>query len=153
MTRAVGQPKVVVSNWVHPEVLDHLRQHSFVEANPSKQPWPAEELERRCADADALVAFMTDRIDEAFLAKCPKLKVVACALKGADNFDVEACNRHGVALTIVPDLLTAPTAELAVGLMIALGRNIVRGDAVVRSAPYAGWRPVLYGRGLDGSSV
>jgi phosphonate dehydrogenase len=56
-------------------------------------------------------------------------------------------------LTIVPELLAGPTAELAVGLMIALGRRIVEGDEFVRSGRFAGWRPLLYGRGLAGSTV
>ncbi len=55
---------------------------------------------------------MTDRVDDAFLAQCPKLRIIACALKGADNFDVDACTRRGVLVTIVPDLLTVPAAAL-----------------------------------------
>ena len=45
---------------------------------------------------------------------CPNLKIVAAALKGFDNFDVEAMSRRGIWFTIVPDLLTISTAELAV---------------------------------------
>jgi phosphonate dehydrogenase len=54
---------------------------------------------------------------------------------------------------VVPDLLTEPTAELAVGLAIALGRNLRAGDAFVRSGAFSGWRPILYGKGLDGACV
>ena len=78
---------------------------------------------------------------------------MACALKGCDNFDVEACTRSGIWVTIVPDLLTEPTAELAVGLAIGLGRMIREGDEIVRSGPFDGWRPILYGTGLDGATV
>jgi phosphonate dehydrogenase len=99
------------------------------------------------------MAFMPEFVDDAFLAACPDLRVIACALKGYDNFDVEACTRRGVWLTIVPDLLTAPTAELTIGLMIALGRNILPGDGLVRGGDFSGWRPTLYGHGIDGSTV
>lgn len=146
-------PKVVVTNWVHAEVIDLLRAHCRVIPNPGREPWPAAELEAHAADADALITFMTDRVDAAFLARCPRLRVIACALKGADNFDLDACSRRGVTVTIVPDLLTAPTAELTVGLMIALARNVLRGSALIRDGHFRGWRPVLYGRGLDGSAV
>src|SRR3546814_8823916 len=78
------------------------------------------------------MTFMPDSIDEAFLAACPRLRMIACALKGFDNFDVDACTRRGVQVTIVPDLLTAPTAELAVGLMIALARRVREADRYVR---------------------
>lgn len=53
----------------------------------------------------------------------------------------------------MPDLLTAPTAELTVGLAITLGRSILPGDHSVRSGSYRGWRPEFYGTGLDGSAV
>lgn len=145
--------KMVVTNWVHDDVLDLLRPHGTVVANATRTPWPAETLIRHAADADAVLAFMTDCVDAAFLAACPRLRIVACALKGYDNFDVAACTARGVWVTIVPDLLTAPTAELAVGLTIALGRRILEGDDHVRSGGFEGWRATLYGAGLDGSTV
>ncbi|MBQ8103914.1 MAG: phosphonate dehydrogenase [Afipia broomeae] len=145
--------KTLVTNWVHPEVLDLLRTRGPVEANNTREPWPRHELLSRAREADAMIAFMTDHVDDAFLAQCPELRVIACALKGADNFDLAACRRSGVAVSIVPDLLTAPTAELTVGLMISLGRNLLQGDRTIREGSFAGWRPILYGTGLDGASV
>jgi len=55
-----------------------------------------DEILRRAQNAEAIMTFMPDRIDEAFLRACPQLRVVGCALKGYDNYDVEACTRHGV---------------------------------------------------------
>jgi len=65
--------------------------------------------------AEGLIACMADRVDDAFPARCPRLRIVAVTLKGHDNFDAAACARRGVRLTIVPDAIIAPTAELAVG--------------------------------------
>lgn len=144
---------VVLSSWVHPEVRNLLDETCIVVPNDNRQALAPEELKRRCCDAHGLMAFMPERVDDAFLAACPNLRVIACALKGYDNFDVDACTRRGVWLTIVPDLLTAPTAELTIGLMIALGRNILPGDRLVRGGNFGGWRPILYGQGIDGSTV
>ena len=96
---------------------------------------------------------MPDTVDDAFLAACPRLQIVSAALKGFDNFDVAACTRRGVWFTIVPDLLTEPTADLAVGLLLALTRNIFAGDREVRSGRFAGWRPGLYGAGMTGATA
>jgi phosphonate dehydrogenase len=96
---------------------------------------------------------MPDRVDAEFLDACPSLKIVAGALKGFDNFDADACAERGVWLTVVPDLLTEPTAELAVGLTIAVARNMLAGDRYVRDGDFEGWRPLFYGRGLAGSTV
>jgi phosphonate dehydrogenase len=117
------------------------------------EPLTAGELGERLADADAMMGFMTERVDARLLSRAPRLRIVACALKGCDSYDVAACTAAGVWLSIVPDLLTAPTAELALGLAIGLGRHVRQGDATVRAGRFRGWRPTLYGRGLSGARV
>ncbi|MGL4439346.1 MAG: NAD(P)-dependent oxidoreductase [Bosea sp. (in: a-proteobacteria)] len=146
-----------MTNWIHPEVLACLREGlgpaCDLVANDKHDVLPPDELASRIARADAMMAFMTDRVDVAFLRAAPRLRVIACALKGADNFDLDACARHQVTVTFVPDLLTVPTAELTVGLTIGLARNLRHGDAMVRAGQFTGWRPVLYGRGLAGATL
>lgn len=147
------RPRIVVTNPVHPPVLELLRQEGEVVANPSPVPWTPAELAARSADASALMAFMPDRVDGEFLAGAPRLQIVACALRGHDNFDVDACTRSGVWVSTVPELLIAPTAELAIGLAIGLARNVRLADPVVRSGSHHGWRAAFYGSGLAGAVV
>jgi len=145
--------KVVVSNQIFPETRALLAGHAELDVNEAVEPWPWPEVQRRCRDAAALLAFMTDRLDHDFFAACPQLRVVGAALKGCDNIDVAAAERAGVWVTIVPELLTVPTAELAIGLMLAAGRRIVAGDRRIRAGGFAGWRPALYGLGLADATV
>lgn len=147
------RPRILATNRVHGDTLARLAAVGDVDANGETVPWSRAELLSRAAQADAVLAFMTDHVDRAFLQGCPRLRIVACALKGFDNFDVDACTAAGVWVTVVPDLLTNPTAELAIGLTIGLGRMIRDGDAQVRSGRFDGWRPILYGAGLDGATV
>ncbi len=149
-----GKPKVVVTNPVFTETKALLDQHATVLVNTSIEPWPYDEVRAICADAAGIMAFMTDRIDAAFLADCPeKLRVIGAAPGGAENFDVEAATDAGVWLTVVPDILTIPTAELAIGLMLSLGRNIVAGDRSIKARGFRGWRAQLYGAGLHGATI
>lgn len=148
-----SRPVVVVTHRVHDEVKQLLSSECRVVSNDSEESWTPAELLHHSKEADGLMVFMPDSVDEHFLAQCPNLKVVAAALKGYDNFDIEACTRRGVWFTIVPDLLTQPTAELALGLTLGITRNILPGDRLVRSGNYQGWRPVLYGGGLNGQAV
>lgn len=148
-----AQPRLLVTQPLHARVLTRLRAFAEVEMNPGPDPWPAAELRARATGADGMLAFMTDHVDAAFLAGCPHLRMIGCALKGADNFDLAACHARGVAVSVVPDLLTVPTAELAVGLLIGIGRHVLAGDALVRGGGFAGWRPILYGAGLEGTAV
>lgn len=145
--------KVVITHRVHEEILDFLRTSCEVCANQSPDTLEREELLRRGTDAEGLMVFMPDSLNAEFLDRCPRLKIVAAALKGYDNFDVAACTQRGVWFTIVPDLLTVPTAELAIALLLGLTRKIVEGDRYVRSGAFRGWRPHLYGTGLSGHTL
>ncbi len=145
--------KIVVANRVDEAVLDRLRRVGEVVANGQDEPMSPTALRAAAADAAALMAFMTETVDAALLDACPCLRIVAAALKGFDNLDIAACTERGVAVTIVPDLLTEPTAELTLGLMIALARNFRAGEAHMRAGAFAGWRPHLYGSTLQGATV
>jgi len=145
--------KVVITHRVHDEIVARLQPYGTVIANPTRDTWPRAEVLARMRDADAMLAFMPDSIDAGFLERCPRLSIIAGALKGCDNFDVAACTRRGVWLTIVPELLTVPTAELAIALMLALMRHVPSGDRLIRGGFFAGWRPTLYGSGLTGKTI
>jgi phosphonate dehydrogenase len=146
-----SQPLTIATHPLHPDAVALLSTRGELdvcERPPSPELSPA-----RAARASALLVFMPDRIDVPLLDACPWLRIVAGAFKGADNIDVEACTARGVWVTVVPDLLSAPTAELAVGLIIAVARRIREGDAAVRAGKFVGWRPSLYGIGLEGTAV
>jgi phosphonate dehydrogenase len=145
--------KVVVTHWIHPEVLDELGQACDVVANRTLDSLSRADLVKRARDARGILAFMPDRIDAEFLDQCSRLEIVAGAFKGFDNIDVDACTARGVWVTVVPDLLTEPTAELGVALLLSLGRRILEGDRTLRAGGYQGWRPILYGTGLSGRTV
>lgn len=146
-------PQVVITHKVHTEVIELLQGSYVVIANQTTETLPREEILRRAAEARAVIVFMPDRVDEEFLRACPDIKIVAAALKGYDNLDIEACTRRGVWLTVREDLLTVPTAELAVGLMVGIARHMPEGDRQIKNGTYAGWRPELYGKSLSGSTV
>ena len=145
--------KIVVTNRIHPEVLARLEQVGRVVVNPLLEPWSQQALTEHLSDATALMGFMTDCVDTTLLQQAPKLKIVACALKGFDNYDISACTTRNVWVSIVPDLLTEPTAELAVGLGISLGRHVLQGDHLMRTTHFKGWRAQLFGIGLHNSVV
>ncbi|MBF0506718.1 MAG: hydroxyacid dehydrogenase [Nitrospirae bacterium] len=147
------KPKVVITNWVHPGVIGFLSGACEVVPNKTREILSREEIVRLAKDTQAIMVFMPDYIDESFLDKCPSLKIVGAALKGYDNFDVNACTNRGIWFSIVPDLLTVPTAELAIGLLIGITRKMLQGDCSIRNRNFRGWRPVFYGSGLSGSTL
>ena len=92
--------------------------------------------------ADAVVAFLSDRIDGELLdAAGPQLRVVSNYAVGYDNVDLAACAERGVRVGNTPDVLTGAVAELTWGLILAAARQIVAGDRFVRDRAEVGWAP------------
>ena len=76
------KPVVVVTNRVFPETEALLAAHARVIVNRADEPWSRDEVQARCREADAMLAFMTDQVDAAFLTGCPRLKVVGARAQG-----------------------------------------------------------------------
>lgn len=147
------KPLVVVTHRPFPQTLALLEAHADVICNDSDRSWSVEHLRRVGADASALLVFMPDSLRAADLDHFPRLSIVAAALKGYDNFDVDALAARNIWFTIVPDLLTDPTADLGVALLLALGRNLLPADQHVRSGEFTGWQARFYGQGIAGKTV
>jgi lactate dehydrogenase-like 2-hydroxyacid dehydrogenase len=105
--------------------------------------------------ADGILVALTARIDDAYLERAgPRLRVVANYAVGVNNIDLEATAARGVLVTNTPDVLTRATAELAVGLMVALLRRIAEGDRFVRRR--SEWEfslEFMLGSSLDGKDL
>ena len=148
----LNRPTVTLTHRVHEEILRWLETHFTVIANQTGETLAEDEFRMRLRSADGVMSFMPDRITAELLDASPRLKVIAGAFKGHDNIDVAACTERGIWVTCVDDLLSKPTAELAIGLLIALGRNIPAGDRQVR-IQHHGWKPSLYGSSIVDSTV
>ncbi|MFG6081143.1 2-hydroxyacid dehydrogenase [Paracoccus litorisediminis] len=74
--------------------------------------------------------------DDAFLTRLPHLQIAACSSVGYETLDVDAMTRRGIRFTNTPDVLTDDVADIAILLMLAVRRNLVVGDAYVRSGDW-----------------
>jgi glyoxylate reductase len=135
----MGLPRVLVTRRIPSPAIAKLAEHFDVDENDGDRPYPPAELAERAAGATAIVSLLTDRIDDAFLAKVPSLKVVANCAVGYDNVDVEAARRRGVVVTNTPGVLTDATADFAFTLLLASARRIVEADRFVREGRFTGW--------------
>ena len=105
--------------------------------------------------ADGIVSMLTTRVDGPYLDRAgPQLRVVANYAVGVNNVDLAAAAARDVVVANTPDVLTRATAELAVGLMLALLRRIAEGDRFVRRrAPWEFSLEFMLGSGLDGKRL
>jgi len=88
-------------------------------------------LEHQRDDVEALVV-ANERVDEAVLARFPRLRLVANFGVGYDQIDLAACARRGVAVTNTPGVLTDATADLTFALILAVRRRLGEGERIVR---------------------
>ena len=154
--QAGGVPIVAVTRWLPPPAVDPLVAAGLeVRYRAVDEPPSVDELASHVAGADAVLALLTERIDERILdAAGPQLAVVANMAVGYDNIDVHACAARGVIVTNTPDVLTEATADLTWALLLAAARRLGEGERLVRAGGWDGWRPgQLLGMGLEGKTL
>lgn len=83
-----------------------------------------EEVAAYLADADGVVLGL-DPLTATVLERCPGLQVVAKYGVGLDNVDVPACLARGLYVGWTPGVNRRSVAELALGAMLGLLRNVV----------------------------
>ena len=105
-------------------------------------------------DVEALVV-VAESVGDRLLDLLPNLRIVANYGVGYDGVDVEACARRGVAVTNTPGVLDAATADLALGLLLAVRRRIVEADRYVREGKWGtDWaEAVLLGDEVSGATL
>jgi glyoxylate reductase len=107
------------------------------------------------AEVQGVLTTLTCPLGEEVLTGAQNLKVISTVSVGVDHIDIDFAKRQGIALGHTPGVLTDSTADLAVGLMLAVGRRMAEGDALVRAGAWSdGWKPnLLLGTDLSGSTV
>ena len=100
------------------------------------------------AGADAIIVRSATQVDAEALAHAPRLRVIARAGVGLDNVDVEAATRAGVMVVNAPTSNIVSAAEHAVGLLLAVARNVPQAAAALRDGQWR--RSAFTGVELDG---
>jgi glyoxylate reductase len=146
------KPRVLVGAPLVGDHVDALSAVAEVDQVEAESGLDRDELLRRVADKDGLLALLTYRIDAELLAAAPRLRVVANHAVGFDNVDLEACRARNVVVTNTPGVLTEATADLAFGLILDSCRRITEGDRLVRARGFPRWSAsLLLGRRAFGS--
>ncbi|SAK46755.1 D-isomer specific 2-hydroxyacid dehydrogenase [Caballeronia hypogeia] len=100
----------------------------------------------------AIVTRSNYDIDTALIERLPALKIISTSGVGFDRIPVGFARERGIVVANTPDLLNAAVAELTVGLLLALLRQLPRADRFVRSGAWSGGAFAL-GSSLAGKRV
>ena len=116
--------------------------------NPTGKPLTSAEVAQLLPGVDGYIAGL-DAIDSRALQAADRLKVIARYGVGVDSVDLEAARKKGIVVTNTPGANSVSVAELALGLMLALARQIP--EAV--EAVHQGKWPRYSGVSLEGKMI
>jgi D-3-phosphoglycerate dehydrogenase / 2-oxoglutarate reductase len=85
------------------------------------------------------------------IAAAPNLKVVGRAGVGVDNINLDAARAHGVTVVNSPTATTLAVAELTMGMLLAVVREIPRADAAMKNGQWL--KKEFMGRELNGKTL
>jgi glyoxylate reductase len=151
----VRKPKVVVTRRLPDPVETRMRELFDTELNLDDAPLPPDALAAAMSRADVLVPTITDRIDAGVIARAgERLKLIANFGAGVDHIDVTAANAAGITVTNTPGVLTDDTADMTMGLIMAVARRLVEGAEAIRHGDFHGWTPTwMLGRRIGGKRL
>ncbi|WP_424811501.1 2-hydroxyacid dehydrogenase [Roseococcus sp. YIM B11640] len=159
------KPAILFAMPISPRLRDRLADRYELfgpldRQNPLPLPPGAEK-------AQALVTLGSLRTDAALMDALPQLGFIACYGTGFEGVDRAEAIRRGIRLTHAGEANATAVAEFAMGLVIAAGRNLARGDRLVRAGKWAnlaidrvpltpglaGQRMGIYGMGSIGMKI
>ena len=136
------RPLVVVTRKLPDVVETRLMELFDTRLNLDDEPMNAAALKAAVTSAVVLVPTVTDRIDRAVIeAAGSQLKLIASFGTGVDHIDLDAAKARGIIVTNTPGVLTEDTADMTMGLILAVARRIGEGERLVRSGRWTGWSP------------
>ena len=105
------------------------------------QVWEASDREAELARlAPSIRAILTGGghkpLDATFLGRFPKLEVIASFGVGYDHVDCSFAARHNIIVTNTPDVLNEEVADTALGLLLAVLRQIPQADRYIRAGKW-----------------
>lgn len=116
--------------------------------NTTGRPLSFQELLEKSKECDGYIAGLDD-INREVIEAADRLKVIARYGVGVDNVDLEAAREKGIVVTNTPGANSASVAELTVGLILSLTRNIF---PAVQATKMGEW-PRMRGVSLVGKTI
>lgn len=100
---------------------------------PSGRDYTYEEVSGMIAGYDVLCPMFNFPVDEKLIDKAENLKLIANYAVGYNNINVAYALEKGIAVANTPQPVIAPTANLALGLLIDAARRITECDRKLRN--------------------
>ena len=135
---AVAKPMALIA----PRLQATFNLHSH---DPASPPAAAAQIQGIWAGGDS-------RVSAELINSLPALKMIAVMGVGYDGIDVAAAKARGVMVSHTPDVLNDDVADLALGLMLCVARQLPAADRFVRAGQWPS-APMPLARKMSGARL
>ncbi len=126
--------KVLVCDPIDEDGIAKLKQAGFeVDVNPTVT---ADELRAVVPEYDAVIVRSRTKVTKEIIQAGGRLKAVGRAGAGLDNVDVGAAEKKGIKVLNTPEAPAEAVAELAIGLIVSLARQIPLADRTMKEGQW-----------------
>jgi glyoxylate reductase len=150
-----AKPLVIVTRRL-PELVEARLMELFnTKLSLDDKPFSKNQLIDAVKEADILLPTVTDIIDKDVIENASsKLKLIANFGNGTDHIDLVAAQKKKIIVTNTPGVLTEDTADMVMGLLLAVPRKVIEGENLIRSGKWEGWSPThMMGRRIWGKRL
>jgi D-3-phosphoglycerate dehydrogenase len=140
--------KILISDPIEDECKTILQKEAELDYRPDIS---LEELLAAIPNYHALIVRGRTRVTKDIIEAATNLKIVGRAGVGVDNIDLAAAQSKGLTVVNSPTATTDAVAELTIGLLFALVRNLVQADATMKAGQWT--KSKLKGRELGGKTL
>jgi D-3-phosphoglycerate dehydrogenase len=141
--------RILVLEGITDRGMEVLRSEGW-SIDSEKAMAPAD-LARKVGPYQAMLIRSGTQITAEVLEAARSLRIIGRPGIGVDNVDLEAATRHGVVVMNSPGGNIASTAELTLGLLLAVARNIAGADASMKAGKWD--RKAFAGAELNGKRI
>ncbi len=139
------KPIVTVTHNFPELALKKLRSRAEVFYNDSGSSLSPAELIDRVGKSQALVSYLTDKIDAAVIdAGGEHLKIIANYGAGFNNIDFAHAQKKNIWVSNTPGVLHETTADLTWAMLLGIARRIVESDRFTREGKFHGWQGDMF---------
>lgn len=126
--------KVLITDPIFDEGIRLLEQKGY----QVTKAWdlPKADLRNIIDEYDALIVRSATKVNADLISKAKKLKVIGRAGDGLDNVDQEAAKKQGITVVNTPHIASTSVAELAIGHLLSLARDVVENTISLREGKW-----------------
>lgn len=146
-------PKIILTDKLNEKAVEVLEEAGF----EVKVAWdlPKDDLPQIIGEYDAIIVRSATKVRGDLLEQAINLKVVGRAGVGLDNIDLETTMTRKIKVVNTPAATTNSVAELALTMVLASTRDVVKGTCEIKSHPetFKSVKKELFSREIDGKTL